>query len=52
MYVTEELLRMRPCLSARSGRDMFLDELPILAMQLKSFKESQVLGEGPTTIPG
>ena len=49
-YVAEEFLRMRPSLGARPGGHIFLDFLPVLAEKLKSFKESHMLHQRPSTV--
>lgn len=50
LYVTEEFLGMRPCLRACPGGHIFLDFLPILAEKLKSFKESHMLHQRPSSV--
>ena len=48
--VAEEFLRMRPSLGARSGGHIVLDFLPVLPKKLKSFKESHMLHQRPSTV--
>lgn len=50
LNVAEEFLRMRPSLCARSGGHIVLDFLPILPKKLKSFKESHMLHQRPSTV--
>lgn len=41
---------MRASLSARSRRNVFLNILPVLAVELQRLKESEMFAEGPTTV--
>ena len=46
----EELLRMRPRLSASARADMLLNTAPFLTEEFESFKEPEVLVLGPASL--
>ena len=47
--LVKKLLGMRPCLSGRTGPNVFLDLFPFFAEQLESLKESEMLVLCPAT---
>ncbi len=50
LELTEELLGVRPRLSAASRTDMLLDLMPLLAEQFQGFQEFKMLGASPAPI--
>jgi len=46
--LSKELLRMRPCMCSISGYNVFLNLLPILAMDSQGFQELIVLLSCPS----
>ena len=50
LYVAEEFLCVGPSLGASSSGHIFLNFLPILPKKLKSFKESHMLHQRPSTV--
>ena len=47
LQLVEELLGVRPGLRARPGLNMFLDLLPLLAVELQGLQKPEVLVLGP-----